>query len=129
MLDIRKFGSQRFHGDLVSFLTFQNGERWLVIKSQTRPTARPVAIPDRYAHMLAKPDGKPTDYLLAMAATYAVVLGHEQTDYHAPLKVIDIIMDRTQELIELRPEIEQREAQGVEYRIKIDGQTVAEGEG
>lgn len=127
MLDIRKFNSHRKHGDLESYLTFQGETRYLVIKSAHRVASRPVAIPDKFAHLLAEPDGGPTDYLMQMASAYAVAMGYEVTDYFTPLEIIDIVLDRIPDLIELAPEMERPVEEGIEYKIKIDGTTVAEG--
>lgn len=130
MLDKRNFQQARTYGDIESHISFDDGKRYLILKAKQHATGRPVAFPEQYAHLYANADGSPTNYLIEMAAVYAVALGFMQTDTHAATRIIDIVLDRLPELITVAPvEYAPKKEHGVEYCVKIDGQTVAQGEG
>lgn len=130
MLDTRNFQQDRNYGDIASYLAFQDGKRYLILKAKQHATARPVAFPEQYAHLYANADGSPSNYLIEMATVYAAALGFMQTDSYAAQRIIDIVLDRLPELIELAPvQLQAAPEHGVEYAVKIDGQTVARGEG
>lgn len=130
MLDQRNYREDRTYGDIASYVSFQDGKRYLILKATQHATGRPVAFPEQYAHLYANADGSPTNYLIEMAAVYAVALGFMQTDTHAATRIIDIVLDRLPELITVKPvEYAPKQEHGVEYKVQIDGQTVALGEG
>lgn len=129
MLDQRNFRQDRTYGDIASYVSFQGGQRYLILKATQHATGRPVAFPEQYAHLYANADGSPTEYLIQMAAVYAAALGYMQTDSYAAQKIIDIVLDRLPELIEVAPvEFVKPQKDGVEYTVRVDGEIAGQGE-
>lgn len=129
MHDQRNYRQDRTYGDIASYVSFEEGKRYLILKATQHATGRPVAFPEQYAHLYANADGSPTNYLIEMAAVYAVALGFMQTDSHAATRIIDIVLDRLPELITVAPvDYAPMQKDGVEYTIRVDGEIAGQGE-
>lgn len=129
MLDQRNYRQDRTYGDIASYISFQDGKRYLILKATQHASGRPVAFPEQYAHLYANSDGTPTEYLVTMATVYAAAMGFMETDSYAAQKLIDIVLDRLPELIEAAPvEYVKPQKDGVEYTVRVDGEIAGQGE-
>lgn len=117
--------------DIAGALQWVNDEPALVLwPARWRPGAGAFVLALSSAWKYADADGYPTPYCLEQAVHAARIMGMDG-GYHEVKSIVEVILDRLEDLIRMPPKPTQRQLGGKpigEMALIVDGKVVAEGE-